>query len=615
METTTVPTEAPKPTAAKETEQPKEKRKPMARSPQNSAKPAPETKWPYAWKCEQSSNAALIPLEQIKCVPDRKIDELASKKLRNSMAGRMNNGLKPLMHPIVVRETDEGDFKFEVVDGKCRFTELQKLKVPGLNLGGEHPDMVFCDGDPEIVAFASNDVRNNLTLSEQVQKISSLIKEGKNCRQIADLTGWSPNEVARRARLLNLIPEWQEAQRNRIFAWMKLPHYEIIARFSQPLQKEIKTFCQRHYELANYSIKKFEAALDNEFLTVLSQLAWNKDLHETGCGECPACKDRKEGFLFSDMGEPKNWRCMNREYLNAKGREYVAELARENPEIILVASHAESLKIDDINDPLYGTNILPPSVWLECRKKESGEKAIRIDGNIGEEVYVKIEKPEPAPAPAAAPASSAAPAAGSASSTASGSTVQTTGKPQTDSAQNVTAGNAAGSPKTMAERRQELDKRRRRHAIELLKAHLKKEECKIPARDVIFTLVACKGTNPAFGYHFRDDKSVKTELSDCILSYEDAFKLPELNQLVWNQVVLNIISELDRGQTGGSNKPCWKEAEIISRLVEFDLENAFKDAIKAKPEPSVWKEYEAIEKAAQEEATKKKEQVKTPAAA
>lgn len=412
--------------------------------------------------------------------PDRKIDELASKKLRNSMAGRMNNGLKPLMHPIVVRETDEGNFKFEVVDGKCRFTELQKLKVPGLNLCGEHPDMVFCDGDPEIVAFASNDVRNNLTLSEQVQKISSLIKGGKNCRQIADLTGWSPNEVARRARLLNLIPEWQEAQRNRIFAWMKLPHYEIIARFSQPLQKEIKTFCQCHYELANYSIKKFEAALDSEFLTVLSQLAWNKDLHETGCGECPACKDRKEGFLFSDMGEPKNWRCMNREYLNAKGREYVAKLARENPEIILVASHAESLKIDDINDPLYGTNILPPSVWLECRKKESGEKAIRIDGNIGEEIYVKIEKPEPA----------AAPSAGSANSAPVGSTVQTVqtaGKTGAESTQKSTANNASGRPKTMAERRQELEKRRRRYAIELLKTHLKKEECKVPERDAIFT--------------------------------------------------------------------------------------------------------------------------------
>lgn len=605
METTTVPTEAPKPTAAQETEQPKEKRKPMARTPRNTSEPASETKWPYAWKCEQSSNAALIPLEQIKCVPDRKIDELASKKLRNSMAGRMNNGLKPLMHPIVVRETDEGDFKFEVVDGKCRFTELQKLKVPGLNLGGEHPDMVFCDGDPEIVAFASNDVRNNLTLSEQVQKISSLIKEGKNCRQIADLTGWSPNEVARRARLQNLIPEWQEAQRNRIFAWMKLPHYEIIARFSQPLQKEIKTFCQRHYELANYSIKKFEAALDNEFLTVLSQLAWNKDLHETGCGECPACKDRKEGFLFSDMGEPKNWRCMNREYLNAKGREYVAELARENPEIILVASHAESLKIDDINDPLYGTNILPPSVWLECRKKESGEKAIRIDGNIGEEIYVKIEKPEPA----------AAPSDGSANSAPVGSTVQTAGKTGAESTQKSTANNASGRPKTMAERRQELEKRRRRYAIELLKTHLKKEECKVPERDAIFTLVACKGANSAFGYHFRDDKARKTELSDCILSFEKAFKLPELDRLVWNRVVLNIISELDYGQNGGSNKPRWKEAEIIAKLVEFDLENAYREAVKAKPEPSIWKEYEALEKAAQEEAEKKKEQVRTPAAA
>ena len=48
METTTVPTEATKPTAAKETEQPKEKRKPMARTPRNSSEPASETKWPYA---------------------------------------------------------------------------------------------------------------------------------------------------------------------------------------------------------------------------------------------------------------------------------------------------------------------------------------------------------------------------------------------------------------------------------------------------------------------------------------------------------------------------------------------------------------------------------------
>lgn len=80
METTTVPTEAPKPTAAQEIEQPKEKCKPMARTPRNASEPASETKWPYAWKCEQASNATLIPLEQIKCVPDRKIDELAQQK-------------------------------------------------------------------------------------------------------------------------------------------------------------------------------------------------------------------------------------------------------------------------------------------------------------------------------------------------------------------------------------------------------------------------------------------------------------------------------------------------------------------------------------------------------
>lgn len=602
METTTTPTETEVkesksiPAPANETE----KRKPMGRTPKNSKETAPETNWPYAWKCKQFSDAVLIPLEQIKCVPDRKIDELASKKMRNSMAGRMNNNLKPLMHPIVIRKTDEGNFKYEVVDGKCRFTELQKLKVPGLNLGGEHSDMVFCDGDPEIVAFASNDVRNNLTLNEQVQKISSLVKEGKNCQQIADLTGWSVNEVARRARLMNLSPEWQEAQRKRAFGWMKLPHYEIIARFSAAMQSEIKEYCQRNYELSNYSIKKFEVALDNEFLTCLSKLAWNKDLHETGCGECPACLDRKNGFLFSDMGDPQNWRCMNKEYLNTRGREYVAKLAKENPDIILVATRPESLRIDDINDPLYGTKILPSSAWLVSKKKDTGEKAIRVDGNIGEEIYVKIEKPKPAPASAAKNADP---------------TDQATGKPKAESPQTVTTSNASGKPKTMAERRQELDKRRRRHAIEQLKTHLKKEECKTPSRDVIFAMVACKGVNSAFGYRFRNNKCVKTELDEGILSYENAFKLPELDQLVWNQVVLNIITELDMGQSGGSNMPCWKEAEVISKLIEFDLENAYQEAIKTLPEPTKWKQYEALEKAALAQTEKEKVQTSTQTAA
>lgn len=91
------------------------------------------------------------------------------------------------------------------------------------------------------------------------------------------------------------------------------------------------------------SVKKFSETLYENFATLLSSLPWQ----EEGCGECPACKERKTaGYLFANLiPEP---RCMNREYLERKRKEYVATLAAEKPEAVLVS---QKYQVKDEENP------------------------------------------------------------------------------------------------------------------------------------------------------------------------------------------------------------------------------------------------------------------------
>ncbi len=515
------------------------------------------------------NKSELIPLSRIKCVPDRKITAEASKKLQTSMESRIARGLKPLIVPLLIERIDEEDFDYNVVDGKCRYLALEKIQCEGLMLGGDMPDMVFAEGDSRILSFAANDNRNNLTLQQQVDIINALVEEGKTVDGIADEIGMSTNWVAKRANLNRLIKNWQEAMKDTRYPWMSVGHYEIIAMFSVELQEKIFDHISwNQYQYRKLSVKKFEAALCAEFSTLLSKLPWNADGSEQGCGECPACQDRlNNGFLFSDMNDSKKARCQNKEYLANKCRLYIAEQVRENPELVLIAYNADSCKIEDTGDPLYGLNIIPPGHWTECKPSKGGVKAIAIDSpQAGAAVNVKVSKSK-----------------------------KNSAETETE-IEDVTA----GKTKTLAERKEAKHKQRQRYAINMLIDFIKALEYELPNRDSIFALVACMGVNSAVHWYGDDEKEFFTKkYGDSEIScYSKVLEQPNLDKAVWKKVCENIVSELNYGQSGGDKSAKWAEAEIIAELIKFDLTKALEEATTALPDPKSWLQLEKLEAAA-----------------
>lgn len=508
----------------------------------------------------------MIPLSKIQCIPDRKITAEAGKKLQVSMSSRLAKGEKPLILPLLIDHCDEEGFEYKVVDGKCRYMALRKIGVTELCLGGEKPDMVFSEGDPRILAFAANDIRNNLSLQEQVHIINDLIESGREIADIAAEIGCAPRWVARRANLKNLSTNWQEPFKTQRFSWMTLAHYECVATFSEELQNEILSYvCGNHWNLRNLSVKKFEAELVDQFATLLAKLPWGKD--EQGCGECSACLDRKNnGFLFPELNDPKKARCQNRAYLAAKRRQYIADMVKNTPEIILVSNYSENCKIEDSGDPLYGANVITPGLWTECKPSKGGKKAIVIE--TGTEVSVKVSKPKK-----------------SAKSGEAASELTAT--------EEVTA----GKTKTLAERKEAKSKQRQRRAISKLIDFMGTNEYTIPDRETLFILIACRGIGEALGGHYDYQERKyhnESSIEACIASFKKAKKHSELDKFVWNKLAEEIISSLKRGQAGAES-PCWDDAGTIAELIGFSMKNAFNEATEELPDPQSWLKLEAEE--------------------
>lgn len=504
-----------------------------------------------------------IQMNRILCVPDRACNKADDMHLRASIKSRIDKGLKPLLQTIALKVLEGNpDYDYVVEDGRRRFLALIDLKFTEIELGQE---AILIDGDSEINAYLANQ-HTNLSLAEEIAKLVSFRKRFTTVEALAAEIGHSPAWVARRLNLLNLSELWQKAMEAKTFGYMTIAHYETIATFPPQIQDDIFAFIRgsRGQELKTAGIRKFSETLYDEFATLLSSLPWK----EQGCGECPACRERKEsGYLFFNMmPEPK---CMNREYLEKKRKEYVASLVAKEPETVLVSQHyhtQEENENRDANDPLAESTILNPGDWKESKNPEEGVPAIIADGpRAGTKITIDAPK----------------------------ATEETPEK----------------KSKSLAERKEIKTRQRKRKAIEKLMTAVNEGKTTVPSRTAIFLLVMCKGTKPVCGEQF-DYKAKKTAnvlgLPDKIMSYtsldnKNESEAGKLDALLWQKVCENIFNELEYGQKG-HEEPRWVEAALIAGLVNFDLEKALEEATKELPDPKAWEALaKAEEKAAQED--------------
>jgi hypothetical protein len=506
----------------------------------------------------ENQNTSFVAVETIKCELDRKTTEQEITERAESIK---NVGL---IHSVKIQPLEDKNFKYNVVAGRKSFLALTTiLNKTQLVIGGESPELTIINGDADLIAFAENHERVNLTLWEEVEKLESLRDKFKTIGDLANALGKKPKWVARRINLSNLTPDWKHIMKHNSFNNFSIGHYEIVATYPQEIQNSIANYCANYEEVQEASIKKFEKLIQKCFSSKLVNLPWNGDGAEQGCGKCKACLDRiNNGFLFENMNDPKEAICMNHNYLQNKLENFIiaeAEKIRQQEEKIYLASN--SWMLDEEDSPFSSEEVLTSQQWCRKSKKDGGMKAFMVDGaEAGRYVYIEVY--------------------------------------QDDSNDSEDVKPEEKHVRSLDERKALKNRQRQRKAIESLMEYIKSMDYQIPSRDDIFALIACLKVDNVFSTHYDFDKGEYTRKYDCesgIANFERAKAFEKLDTAVWEALSVEIVRELNYGQSGPVEAR-WSEAEIISSLIAFDLTKAFEDATEALPDPKCWKKLEEQEK-------------------
>jgi ParB/RepB/Spo0J family partition protein len=509
-------------------------------------------------KMSANQNTSFVAVETIKCELDRKTTEQEIQERAESIK---NVGL---IHSVKIQPVEDKTFKYQVVAGRKSFLALTTiLNKKQLVIGGESPELTLIDGDADLIAFAENHERVNLTLWEEVEKLEKLREKFKTIGDLANALGKKPKWVARRINLSNLTSEWKNIMKNNEFGSFSIGHYEVVATYPQEIQNSIANYCANYEEVQEASIKKFEKLIQKRFSSKLVNLPWNGDGAEQGCGKCKACLDRiNNGFLFENMNDPKEAICMNQKYLQTKLFDFIiaeAEKIRQQEEKIYLISN--SWMLDEEDSPFSSEEVLTSQQWCRKSKKDGGVKAFMVDGaEAGRYVYIEVY--------------------------------------HDDSNNSEDTQPEEKHVRSLDERKALKNRQRQRKAVESLMEYIKSMDYKIPCRDDIFALIACLKVDNVFSTHYDFDKGEYTRKYDCengIASFELAKAFEKLDTAVWEALSVEIVRELNYGQSGPGDAR-WNEAEIISSLISFDLAKAFEDATEALPDPKCWKKLEEQEK-------------------
>lgn len=153
-----------------------------------------------------------VPMSRIKCTPDRKYNQAEDNHLAASIRYRISQKENPLIIAISLQPVqNDPNFDYEVNDGRRRYFGLQKNGVTELRLG---IDAVVVNGDFEVNTYVANQ-RTELSLAEEITKLSSMRERYVTLDSLAAAIGHTPTWVARRLNLLNLSALWKKQWRKK----------------------------------------------------------------------------------------------------------------------------------------------------------------------------------------------------------------------------------------------------------------------------------------------------------------------------------------------------------------------------------------------------------------
>lgn len=222
-----------------------------------------------------------------------------------------------LISPIVVRR-GQGP-TYDIVAGHRRFAAA---KAAGL----DNIRAIVIDADDnltEIVRMSENVHRLQMSPFEEAEAIAKLRKLKRTTEEIAADLGMRPQFVARRERLLSVIPEWlkraqapEDSNKS-----VSLAALEIIAAFDRDMQRALL----KKYNWSSPPVRRLKEDLA-EMTNRLKAAPWdlNDSLLVPEAGACSSCPKRSscQPLLFHDEVDEKkinaNERCLDEKCWNSK---------------------------------------------------------------------------------------------------------------------------------------------------------------------------------------------------------------------------------------------------------------------------------------------------------
>ena len=467
----------------------------------------------------------MINLHNVECVDNRRIDE----EDINSLAASIGN--IGLIQPLVLQEIDVTPLGecYRVIAGRRRYRALMKLERFEL---AEEDYRVIDTDDPDLVSFVENFERVQLGIDEEIEQLAKL-REKHAPAEIATILGKSESFVRQRLQLANLIPELQRSLVDGSRSNLKTGHYVALARYSKETQKRI---LESWYISCAQSVRDFADTLERIFAYRLNDAPFDT-------ADCAECMNHTgaEPLLFEEFRQPKSEdRCLSQECFSRKCEEHikskVEEIRKDNTGVTLITTPGGT-----IPKGLAKTPHLEAGEYEIVERDVPPEKANAfVMGGDGAGTYCRIaDKAKPAEAP-------------------------------------------APPPKTLEDRKAELEYKRKATAISLLRDDLtegKKDGrliAELPADDMLIKWIAAIGSDISEIY---DVPALQAALAE---NAEDK------REEIW----LDIIDTVGRSMLYWypPNDPPLDDATTVCELLGLDWQEYLDRAIAEHPEPEEWSE-------------------------
>src|SRR5258708_7169868 len=278
-------------------------------------------------------NVPLAQLVESSTNPRKTFDEEQLEELAESIRS------KGVLSPLLARRVNG---HFEIVSGARRYRAAQRAGLP------EVPVRIVVLDDAEILEtqIIENIQRADVHPFEEAQGFRTLLERegaGYTIEKIAAKTGKAAAYIAKRLRLLDLIPLVAEAF---TAGHIGIEHALLIAKLGADAQEKALAHCFDGYYAANDTERslvpatRLQAWIDQNVYLALKSAPFSKDdeslvLEAGSCANCP----KRTGFnslLFSEVREDS---CADAACFNRKLDAHIAQRVTKMPNLVTITQN------------------------------------------------------------------------------------------------------------------------------------------------------------------------------------------------------------------------------------------------------------------------------------